>query len=568
MKKLLLIPISILFFLNAEAQTFEWAKNMGGSTADIGYSITTDATGNSYITGSFQGTADFDPSSSSVANLASNGANDIFVAKYDVDGNYLWAHNIGGGGSDYGYSITSDMSENIYITGGFQGTADFDPSLVSTTNLISNGNSDIFITKFDVNGNFVWAKRVGSTADDYAEGIVNYSLGAIYLTGVFQGTADFDTDTSTYNLISNGGSDIFIASYDSDCQLKWAKNIGGVNSDNASSIARDQAGNIFITGYFNGNADFDPAAPVSTLISHGSQDIFIAKFTNNGNYLWAIDLGGSSSDIGNSINTDISGNVVITGSFNGTADFDPGTTIFNVISNGNQDIFIAKYDTNGNYIWAFNMGSNGLDKGNAIATDIYENIYLTGSFKFTVDFDPGASSTSLSSIGNSDSFLAKYDANGNIKWINQLGGAGADEGFAINTNTNGKVYTTGSFSGTANFYSNISPAANLISNGNTDIYNASYLQSVATNIQLSNNSEIVNFSLYPNPATDLVTINFGKNYEHLNVIITNIVGQTMISKKYFNSNVVDLDLNELMAGTYFVCANTDNQISIIKLIKN
>ena len=214
MKKLLLIPICLFFFLSAEAQNFEWAKNMGGSNTDVGYSVITDATGNSYITGSFQGTADFDPSSS-IANLVSNGANDFFVAKYDVDGNYLWAHNIGGAGSDYGYSITSDMSENIYITGGFQGTADFDPSLVSTTYLTSNGNSDIFITKFDVNGNFVWAKSVGSTADDYSEGIINYTLGAIYLTGVFQGTADFDPDTSTYNLTSNGGSDIFIASYDS-----------------------------------------------------------------------------------------------------------------------------------------------------------------------------------------------------------------------------------------------------------------------------------------------------------------------------------------------------------------
>lgn len=566
MKKLLLIPICLFFFLNAKAQSFEWAKKMGGSTADVGYSIATDATGNSYITGSFQGTADFDPSSLT-ANLISNGANDIFIAKYDINGNYVWAHNMGGTGSDYGYSITTDMSDNIYLTGGFQGTADFDPSATSTSNLNSNGNSDIFITKFDINGNFVWAKSIGGTGDDYAEGIINYSYGTIILTGIFQGTADFDTDTTTYNLTSNGGSDIFIASFDSDSNLKWAKNVGGAGSDNATSISRDIAGDFFITGYFYGNADFDPGASVSTLASHGSQDVFIAKYTNNGNYLWAMDLGGSSSDIGNSISTDVSGDVLITGSFTGTANFNPSITNSSLVSNGNQDIFIAKYDGSGNYQWAFNIGNSGLDRGTAIATDMYENIYLTGSFKGTANFDQKVSVTNLVSIGSSDSFLAKYDASGNLKWINQLGGANADEGFAINININGKVYTTGSFSGIANFYSNLSPSANLTSSGNTDIYIASYLQSVATAIQSTNNSELFNFTAYPNPTTDILTLNFGKSYDHLALSITNIMGQIIVEEKYANSDSVDLGLYELDKGTYFVRVTSDDHSAIMKIIK-
>ncbi len=566
MKKLLLIPVCVLFFLSIKAQSFEWAKNMGGLNADVGYSITTDLSGNSYITGSFQGTADFDPSSS-ISNLVSVGANDIFIAKYDVDGNYLWAHNIGSTGSDYGYSISTDMSENIYVSGSFQGTADFNPSPLSAVNLTANGNSDIFIAKYDVNGNFVWAKGFGGASDDYAEGIINYSYGTIILTGVFQGTVDFDTDTTIYNLTSSGGSDIFVASYDSDGHMKWARNIGGASSDNASSISKDLAGNIFITGYFAGNADFDPSTSAAILTSHGSQDIFVAKYSFSGNYIWAIDLGGNSSDMGNSICTDISGDVLITGSFNGTADFNPSSSTTNLASNGNQDIFLAKYDSNGNYLWAFNLGSNGLDKGNGIATDIYENIYLTGSFKGTVDFDPNSTSSSLLSIGNSDSFLAKYDSNGNLKWINQLGGANADEGFAINTNSNGKVYTTGSFSGIANFYTNLSPAANLTSNGNTDIYNASYLQSVATNIQLSNKSELLNVILYPNPTINQVTINFGKNYDHVTVMITNTLGQQIIAEKISNSSNIDLDLFGLVKGTYFAHVITDNQSSIIKIVK-
>lgn len=565
MKKLLLIPICVLF-LNVKAQNFEWAKNMGGSNTDAGYSITTDATGNSYITGSFQGTADFDPSSSTV-NLVSNGANDIFIAKYDINGNYLWAHNIGSTGSDFGYSITTDMFENIYVTGSFQGTADFDPSVISTSNLISNGNGDVFFTKFDVNGNFVWAKKIGGAADDYGEGIISNSSGTIVLTGVFQGTADFDPDTSSYNLTSNGGSDIFLASYDSDGQLKWAKNVGGVSSDNASSVTNDATGNIFITGYFNGNADFDPGASSATLASHGSQDVFIAKYSNGGSYLWAIDLGGNNSDIGNSISSDISGNVIITGSFNGTVDFNPGAGTSNLISNGNQDIFIGKYDTNGNYIWALNIGSNGLDKGNAIATDIYENIYLTGSFKFTVDFDFGSTVSNLSAIGNSDSFLAKYDASGNFKWVNQLGGASADEGLAVSVNLNGKVYTTGSFSGIANFYSNLTPAANLTSNGNTDIYIASYLQSVATATQPTDNSTPFHFTLYPNPTTDVLTLYFGKTYDHLKICITNTLGQIIIEKEYSNTDKINMVLHELPNGTYFVRVTSEANSPIMKVVK-
>lgn len=565
MKKLLLISMSAFFFMSTQAQTFQWAKNMGGANAEVGYSIITDASGNSYITGSFQGTADFDPSSST-ANLVSTGANDIFIAKYDVNGNYLWAHNIGGTGSDLGYSISTDMSENIYITGSFQGTADFDPSPLSTANLTSNGNGDIFIAKYDVNGNYVWAKRVGGTADDYASGIINYSLGTIVLTGVFQGTVNFGADTSIYNLTSNGSSDIFIASYDSDGSLKWAKNVGGGSADNSTSIARDVSGNIFITGYFSGNADFNPGIDVAALSSHGSQDIFIAKYNSIGNYIWAIDMGGNSSDMANSIATDASGNVIITGSFNGTADFDPSTNTENLVSNGNQDIFIAKYDDNGNYVWAFNLGSNGLDKGNAIATDLSESIYVTGSFKGTVNFDPAASST-LTAIGNSDAFVAKYDASGNFKWVDQLAGAAADEGFSINTNVNGKVYTTGSFSGIANFDSNISSSANLTSNGNTDIYVASYMQSVATDIQLNTNSEPFIVNSYPNPTTDLLTIDLGKTHDRLNVVITNTLGQTVLSKKYLNANVLDLNLYELTKGTYFVHLTTDTQSTVMKIIK-
>jgi uncharacterized membrane protein YqhA len=392
------------------AGNFIWAKRMGGTGSDYGYSITTDALGNIYTTGYFRGTADFDPGSGTY-NLISAGGYDIFIQKLDAAGNFIWAKAMGGTGQNMGISITTDALGNIYTTGYFHGTADFDPGS-GTYNLTSAGGADIFIQKLNSAGNFVWAKSMGGAYWDEGKSITTDASGNIYTTGGFQLTVDFDPGSGTYNLISAANSnDIFIQKLDSAGNFIWAKRMGGTGSDYVYSITSDASGYIYTSGYFQGTVDFDPGSGTYNLTSAGSYDIFIQKLDAAGNFIWAKAMGGAGDDRGYSITTDALGNIYSTGLFSNTAVFDPGSGTYNLISAGGYDIFIQKLNSAGNFVWAKAMGGVGNDKGKSITTDASGNIYTTGGFQLTVDFDPGSGTYNLTSAGAYDIFIQKLSQN-------------------------------------------------------------------------------------------------------------------------------------------------------------
>ena len=248
-----ILTIAVLFFtLSSFSQgtKFEWAKGIGGTSYDIGYSITTDASGNIYTTGYFNGTVDFDPGGGTF-NLTSVGGMDIFISKVNSSGDFLWAKGIGGTSDDYGKSITTDESGNVYTTGYFQGTADFDPGL-GTFNLTSAGGEDIFISKLNSSGDFLWTKRLGGTSDDASSSITTDGSGNVYTTGSFYETVDFDPGSSTFNLTSAGYGDIFISKLNSSGNFLWAKSMGGTSTGIGNSIITDASGNVYTTGYFVG----------------------------------------------------------------------------------------------------------------------------------------------------------------------------------------------------------------------------------------------------------------------------------------------------------------------------
>jgi len=459
---------------------YAWAKNLGGSSNDYGNSIAIDSSGNTYTTGWFSGTVDFDPGPG-VANLTSAGLEDIFITKLDANGNYVWAKNLGSSSTDSGSSIAIDSSGSTYTTGSFSGTADFDPG-AGTAYLTSAGFDDIFISKLDANGNYVWAKNLGSSSNtDYGVSIAIDSSGNTYTTGWFSGTADFDPGAGTANLTSAGSFDIFITKLDANGNYVWAKNLGGSSGDEGNSITIDSSGNTYTTGSFSGTADFDPGAGTANLTSAGSADIFISKLDANGNYVWAKNLGGSSTDDGYSIAIDSSGNTYTTGSFWVTADFDPGTGTANLTSAGYSDIFISKLDANGNYVWAKNLGGSSGDYGYSIAIDSSGNTYTTGYFNGTADFDPGTGTANLTSAGVEDIFITKLDANGNYVWAKNLGGSDYDGGKSIAIDSSGNTYTTGYFNGTADFDPGTG-TANLTSAGSYDIFISKLTPGVAPTV--------------------------------------------------------------------------------------
>ncbi|MBI2967293.1 MAG: SBBP repeat-containing protein [Bacteroidetes bacterium] len=457
------------------AQSLQWAKSIGSNVGDMGYSITTDGSGNVYVTGYFSNTADFDPGPGT-ANLISVGAEDIFIAKYDAIGNYIWAKNIGSTGYDGARSIAVDDSGYVYITGDFRGTADFDPG-PGTTNFTPIGVSGGFLAKYSASGNYLWAIIIDSPGDDRGYKITIDDSNKVFITGFFQGTTDFDPSAGIANLTIVGGYDIFVAKYDANGNYLWAKSIGSANTDFGYSIAVDDSVNVYTTGVFNGTADFDPGVGTYNLTSAGSPDIFISKLDALGNFVWAKKIGGTSGDESFSITTDTSGNIYSTGYFQGTVDFDPGTGTYNLTATGLEDIFISKLDASGNFLWAKAMGGTSSDEGFSITTDWSGNVYTTGYFEGTADFDPGTGQYNLTATNN-NIFISKLDSSGNFFWAIAMGGAFSERGLSLATDGMGNVYTMGYFQGTADFDPDTSVAdtTNLISAGSNDIFFAKYSQ--------------------------------------------------------------------------------------------
>jgi hypothetical protein len=359
-----------------------------------------------------------------------------------ADGDFVWAGAMGGTGWDGGHSIAVDSTGNVYTTGRFHGTADFDPRPF-TYNLTTAGDEDIFVLKLDSSGGFVWAKSMGGTHwEEEGEGIAVDSAGNVYTTGAFQGTADFDPGAGTYNLTSAGDKDIFVSKLDSNGDFVWAKSMGALDDQEGTGIAVDSAGNVYTTGWFHGTVDFDPGAGTHNLTSTVDEaDIFVSKLDSDGSFVWAKSMGGTDGDWGHGIAVDSAGDVYTTGNFRGTVDFDPGAGTYNLTSAGGRDICVSKLDSSGNFVWAKRMGGTSDDRGHGIAVDSVGNVYTTGWFEGTAGFDPGAGTYNLTSAGDRDIFVSKLDSSGNFVWAKGMGGTSEDRGWGIAVDSAGNLYT-------------------------------------------------------------------------------------------------------------------------------
>ncbi len=559
MKKLTALAGVIVTCLCAHAQspTLEWAKSMGGTLGDYGNSIAVSKSGSIYCSGSFQGTVDFDPHPTKTFNLSSAGTSNVFITKLDAAGNFVWARALAGTSSDYAYSIAVDKQGNIYTTGTFFGTVDFDPG-TGTSFLGSMGGEDIFISKLDSSGNFVWAKTIGGSYDDKALSIAIDKSGNIYTTGSFSSAVDFDPNSGTAYLTASGAADVFVSKLDPSGNFVWAKKMGGSSNDYGVAIAVDTSNNVYTSGYFWGTANFDPTFGSAYFTSAGSADMFISKLDSTGNFIWAKQMGGTSDDYQAGIAVDVKGNVYTTGRFNGTANFDPNGGIFNLSATGSSDIFISKLDPFGNFVWAKQIGGSSNDNGTSIALDTSNNVYTTGYFKGSIDFDPGAGVYSLgSTTGGNDMFISKLNAAGNFVWAKSMGGNLDVEGSAIYVNKSGNVYTTGYFEGTANFDPDISSTLNLNSAGAADIFVHKMSQSNTTAIEehtLAND-----IAIYPNPTNGILQIELGISINNITIQVFNSLGQIIIEERA-NSTLNTLNLQQFPSGLYFVQVMSNNGI--------
>ena len=307
-----------------------WAKSAGGNRDDESRSVTTDATGNIYITGYFSSPT-ITLGTTTITNV---GGNDIFIMKFDSDGNVLWAKSAGGINDEQGQFLASDALGNVYISGFFAS-----PTINFGTTMLSNSGTDnIFLVKFDKNGSVLWAKSVVGNGDDVAQYVTTDILGNVYITGSFSSpTLNFGTTTLT----NTSFYDLFLAKYDASGTLIWAKNPIGSSNNFANAVTTDNSGNVLITGFFAGATfTFD----TTTLTSVGGSDIFLAKYNSSGDFIWAKGMGGGSNDFATSVITDASKNIYITGYFESPNITFGATTLTNV-ADSSSDIFLAKYSS-------------------------------------------------------------------------------------------------------------------------------------------------------------------------------------------------------------------------------
>lgn len=428
-----------------------WAKQFTGKLFDGGLAVTADAAGNIYATGYFSSTTDFDPGPG-IFNLTAVNAEDIFVAKLSPNGNLLWAKAIGDFRYQAGYAITLDVSGNIIVTGIFFGTVDFDPG-PGETKLTSAGNEDVFVLKLNSNGDFIWAKKTGGPTNDFSNSITTDKSGNIYFTGYFDGTANFNTGTGVQLLASQGLTDAYICKLSSVGELLWVKGIGGNSTETAFSIGIDNENNVYATGFFFGSADFNPGPAVYTLQASGFGDGFVIKLNASGDFIAALRAGGNEMVRFTSLKVDTFTNrLFIGGYFDGNANFDIGNSNFTLSAvKGEEDAVIAQYDFDMKLVWAKQFTGPSFQRINGIDADEGGNVYTTGYFDVSADFDPGPQQQIFSAKGTPDAFVCKLDASGNYKWAAQAKGNLFECGYSVKVTKQNDILVTGTFHDTTDF---------------------------------------------------------------------------------------------------------------------
>ncbi|QOI97003.1 MAG: SBBP repeat-containing protein [Flammeovirgaceae bacterium] len=405
--------------------------------------MTSDANGNIYLVGAFTGTINFGSGASAGPAVGS----DIWFGKFSSTGSLIWAHGLIGGDDDFGWDIALDNSGNVYITGYFGTTTsqlDFDPGAGTAFPTVSHG---LFFAKYNNSGVFQWVKTIGTNfVTTRSHGIAIDNSSNVYIAGTIWSSTpqniDFNPGTGVNNLSTNNGS-IFYAKYNSSGNYLWAKNVGPGNtaSTECRDLFLDGSNNVYITGTFNGSADFHPSS-TSPVLNSSAGAAYVCKYNSSGNYIWTKQVGGQNGDWGNRVVVDGSNNVYVTGTYN---------------TNG-QNIFLAKFNSSGTQQILKSIGGTNSDAGHALTLDGSGNLYLTGFFNGTnVEFNPGGSQKALTSNGSFHNFFyGKYAlSNLSCQWVRRVDFNLDAPDYEMNAIrlVNNKLVIAGNFKGSGDFNS-------------------------------------------------------------------------------------------------------------------
>jgi hypothetical protein len=534
LKTFILIQVVTIIFCGnfiAQSPTWQWARGGSGNLAE-GISMTSDAVGNSYLTGYFHDTLIFD----SYTLIGHNSVGTVFLAKYDSNGNLVWAKCPYGNSNSIGYSVTTDLYGNVYITGQFANTN----SLMFDSEILTcSGSVNIFVVKYDSNGNVIWAKGYGGMSADESFAIATDVSGNVFITGLF---TTFQISFGSTTLYNSGNTDVFIAKIDSSGQAIWAKSANGDMNDQASSIAIDNTGNAYITGYFYSPVLIFGIYTITNFdVSGNTLDYFIVKYDVNGNEIFAKSGGDIGDDPANFITTNTTGKVFITGYFTSPSLIIGSDTL---LSSASYNSFIVEYDTTGQVDWA-KTSSIGNSMGSCVAVDQCGNINISGRFaqgSSTIAFD----TVTITSPNNGDNmYIVQLNSLGNAIYGTALT-CGGDDWNAIAFDNNDNMYVGGDYINSPTIIGNdtlISPA--------DEMTFVAKLQFSCITTATPEPQHHQTISFFPNPLSSTSTLQIQSTLSGIvKVNFYNILGQNVINIESEAPSII-IDRNNFNTGMFF-----------------
>lgn len=588
MKHVFLISSLLLLAGIVHAQSIDWATAIGSNYTDRALSVIIDNQGNKYIGGHFNDTVDFDFGAGTAIKACKPdalGRGNAFVLKLDASNNFVKVLTFGYPTVPRYIGVTSmskDASGNLFLLGYFNTKVDFDPDTALTHDIDPINNNEIFLVKLDANEKFLWAKN---WAYNYPEGANNGgdeegpammvidALGNICLTGRYKGTVDFDPGSGNKKLTSNGQWG-YVLKLDNNGNFQWAKNIATdtVVGDIVvpRSIATDASGNLYISGDFMGTVDFNPDTTTTYNLSDSVQKAFLLKLASDGSFQWVKKIGGednnpiSSYNYANAVAVDGASNILLTGSFMGTITMGATT----LVSNGYSDIFITKLDASGNYLWAKSIGNTwDSERATRLTVDAANNIYIAGTYKGGLDFDPGAYVKNITSDGALDAFLLKLNTHGMFAWAKSFGGSDNSERIYSVAAKDNSVYVVGRFMTQINcdndgsYYIN----AAYIGSGTPryDGWIAKVNQGNTSIADIANNLEA---AIYPNPASEEVVIDL-TDFNQTNIQATIFdIGGRKVRELFIDKPITKVDIRNLHKGLYIIQLKGAQTLNRMKLL--
>jgi len=424
------------------------SDEVGGHVA---FDIASDSAGNSYLTGSFVGTVDFDQTTAHLndtdiltarGSAANSNSGDIFVAKYAPDNSLIWVTRMGGdtinaGNSDVGRMIAIDAAGSVYVSGKFCGTADFGSTILS-----SAGSTDGFVAKLNSSGVIQWANRWGTVEQPGAFGDDGYGLDVDAAGNVYAIGTRYNTGIDVYKYNSSGG-------------FVWTKSVETKTSGVSTDLVVSSTGNVYVAGSFSGTVDFDPSSKTNYVLSGPGNSAFVLKLNTDGKFGWVspfVGLGSGSSagsSTAQAITLDANDNILVGGYYKNSVDFKPGVGTTTLPTIGGT--FITKLNQSGRLVWARALEDANSMFLKGIDVDAAGSVYATGYFQGTADLDPGTGSYLRTSAGSDDIFVVKLSSTGNYVWAETFGGSSSDLGYGISVDINGDVHLAGLFRGTVDF---------------------------------------------------------------------------------------------------------------------